>query len=177
VKKAHPDVKGASGQEETKRLLLAYKQLMSHRTRPSPGPEGGDPFRWPEATASLLFVNELRCTGKRCSSSCVAKAPGVFHWASDTGAARVLSQNGATEYQLRVAQGQCPADCIHWVTPMQLAALEELLGRAVSGAQSLDEVGITLLELLTRAEYENGRQRTPSRPPPRTSTQYVDIYD
>ena len=103
------------------------------------------------------------------------------------------------EYALRVAVGQCPPECIHYVTPRQHAILEAELLRcassaslfqsccqslaltratwhsARSGAATPDEVGALLYELLARARYENGRERAPRRTP-RASTQYVDWF-
>jgi ferredoxin len=164
VKQLHPDVTGASGGEPTLRLVAAYKALLSIRR--APGTAGSrlaaaDPFSQPETDATELFVNELRCVGRACSSACVSKLPTVFGWADDTGAARVINQRGAaTDYQLRVAVGQCPTECIQIVTSGQLAVLEGLLLQARSdGAPPLDDIGVHLGELLARARYENGRWR------------------
>ncbi len=95
----------------------------------------------------MLFVNELRCLGRGacdthamcaqrshsawpgCSSCCVDKAPRAFAFAEDTGAARVIAQGTAGEYELREAVGQCPTECIHHVTPHQLVVLEAQLLR------------------------------------------------
>jgi hypothetical protein len=157
-----------------------------------------DPFSEPEALATDVFVNELRCVGRRCSSSCVAAAPAVFAWAPDTGAARAIAQDGAA-YALRVAVGQCPTECIHFVTPRQRAVLEAQLLSCVlpaccrrgdalpltprrrgarsarEGTAAPDDVGVALFELLARAAYENGRERGPRRTPKATS-EYVDWF-
>ena len=167
VLKWHPDVAGASGSEPTLRLVAAYKALLSRQRAPgiagSPrGEEGAE-----ADSTELLFVNELRCIGRSCSSACVAKLPTVFGWADDTGAARVTNQRGAAmDYQLRVAVGQCPTECIHLVTPAQLAVLEGLLlqARTADCAPTLDDIGAALAELLARARYENGRWRPRSWP-------------
>ena len=70
------------------------------------------------------------------------------------------------DYQLRVAVGQCPTECIHLVTPAQLAVLEGLLlqARTADCAPTLDDIGAALAELLARARYENGRWRPRSWP-------------
>ena len=35
------------------------------------------------------------------------------------------------DYAVQLAVGQCPRNCIYWVTPMQRVVLEELLERYV----------------------------------------------
>jgi ferredoxin len=163
VKKLHPDVRGVSGGEPTLRLVAAYKALLfrqrAHGT--STGWATADPFTQPEADNTELFVNELRCVGRSCYSACVSKLPSVFGWADYTGAARVTNQRGmASEYDLRLAVGQCPTECIHLVTPGQLAVLEGLLLQARTSVDApLDGIGMELAELLARARYENGRWR------------------
>ena len=124
----------------------------------------------------------------------------MFHFGSDTGAARAASEvsvSGGKEYVLRVAVGQCPTECIHWVTPRQRDVLDEHMLRwalaaltpwprfpltaplrlrsAREGRASLDDVGAVCAELLARASFENGRERRPTRTPT-SSTRYVDWY-
>jgi len=74
------------------------------------------------------------------------------------------------------AVGQCPQLCIHYVTPLQLAWLEQELGAAKSGERDANEVGALLSQLLAKADYENGRERRPRRAPTRT-TAFVDFFD
>ena len=35
------------------------------------------------------------------------------------------------DYDVQLAVGQCPRNCIYWVTPMQREVLESLMGRYV----------------------------------------------
>ena len=142
----HPDVSASpTAAEDTRRLCAAYA-LLSSTSATANAALYADPFATPEAEATLLFVNELRCIGRGahallrvscqgsdayagCSSSCVDAAPLMFSFAADTGAARVLAQGDASDYELRVAVGQCPTECIHYVTLLQLMRLTPLLQR------------------------------------------------
>ena len=95
LKLVHPDVTpSADAAAETRLLLRAFEALSSGAAfdAATRGDESDDPFAAPEAEATQLFVNELRCVGRRCSCSCVAAAPRVFAFADDTGAARAISQ-------------------------------------------------------------------------------------
>ena len=178
LKTTHPDVNAsADAAEATLRLVRAF-ELLSSETAELRGPNGGDPFAEPEGEASDVFVNELRCQGRACTSCCVDKAPQVFQFAEDTGAARAVtgwSNSGVRDYDMRVAVGQCPTECIHWVTPRQRAVLDAELLSAREGRTSLDALGERCAELLARARFENGRERGPKRTP-KASTQYVDWF-
>ena len=178
LKKTHPDVNAsADAAEATQRLVRAFELLSSEAPADLREPSG-DPFAEPEGEASDLFVNELRCQGRACTSCCADKAPQVFQFAADTGAARAVAdwrRSGVRDYDMRVAVGQCPTECIHWVTPRQRAVLDAELLSAREGRASLDEVGERCAELLARARFENGRERGPKRTP-KASTQYVDWY-
>ena len=177
LKKTHPDVNAsADAAEATLRLVRAF-ELLSSEAAAGFGEQSGDPFSEPDGEASDVFVNELRCQGRACSSCCVDKAPQVFQFADDTGAARATDWrlSGVRDYDMRVAVGQCPTECIHWVTPRQRAVLDAELLSAREGRASLDEVGERCAELLARARFENGRERGPKRTP-KASTQYVDWY-
>ena len=177
LKKTHPDVNAsADAAEATLRLVRAFELLSSETAELRA--QSGDPFEEPEGEASEVFVNELCCQGRACTSCCVGKAPQVFQFAEDTGAARAVtdwSLSGVKPYAMRVAVGQCPTECIHWVTPRQRAVLDAELRSAREGRASLDEVGIRCAELLARASFENGRERGPKRTP-KASTEYVDWY-
>ena len=145
----HPDVnKRGDATEETLRLVKAF-EILSAEAKEYTDFYLGDPFAQrassllrrracfsrhacaAEGPATAVFVNELRCQGRSCTSCCVDKAPEVFHFADDTGAARAekhFSVSGGKEYVMRVAVGQCPTECIHWVTPRQRDILDaELL--------------------------------------------------
>lgn len=205
----HPDVSASpNAAEDTRRLCTAYALLLSSASANTNAALYADPFASPEAPATLRFVNELRCMGRGartllrvpcqgsdssagCSSSCVSAAPHMFAFAADTGAARVLAQGVASDYELRVAVGQCPTECIHYVTPLQLLRLAPLLQRCAyihrhrtlahircraRDGSSPDEVGTELAELLAQARYENGRERGPKRRPT-SSTPYVDWFE
>jgi ferredoxin len=167
LKLVHPDVNASEdAARETQLLLRAFELLSQASVDDAATGAGGDddPFASPEAPASAVFVNELRCVGRRCSSSCVAKAPRVFAFADDTGAARAVAQGTGTEpprsrslpfsaparhtgpshahthaggegeYAMRLAVGQCPTECIHYVTPRQCAILDALLLRHAPSA-------------------------------------------
>ena len=170
----HPDVnKGAGDAEAQTRLLLTeYRQALRRSSEPP-----RDAFASPECEATLLFVHELRCLGRSCWSSCVSKAPSTFSWSERTGAARAACDSRDDEYAVRCAVGQCPSNCIHLVTPLQLERLQAELERARSGEASADEVGLELDVLLARSDFENGRY-TPSdrRRTPVASGEYVDFY-
>ena len=74
-----------------RRRRCAQPACVRRGAPPSRGSDpGADPFRQPEAPANDVFVNELACVGRGCSSCCVGKAPAVFAWAEDTGAARAV---------------------------------------------------------------------------------------
>ena len=51
------------------------------------------------------------------------------------------------------------AECIHYVTPRQLAVLDAELLRARTGEAAADDVGMRLYSLLAVADYENPRER------------------
>lgn len=131
----------ADAAEATLLLVRAFELLSAEAARQDElRALGVDPFAEPEAPATAVFVNELRCQGRSCTSCCVDKAPEVFQFAEDTGAARAQpywSLSGGKEYVMRVAVGQCPTECIHWVTPLQREILDaELLRCALCRAQA-----------------------------------------
>ena len=172
----HPDVnKGREREAEAATLVLLaeYRRALLQSSEAAV-----DAFAAPETQAELLFVNELRCLGRPCWSSCVDKAPATFAWSERTGAACCASGDSRdSEYAVRCAVGQCPNACIHVVTPLQLARLEGELERARSGEALPDEVGPLLDVLLARSDFENGRY-TPdaARRTPRASSEHVDFY-
>jgi hypothetical protein len=101
LKLVHPDVnQSEDAARETQLLLRAFELLSQANADADSAGAGGDddPFASPEAPASAVFVNELRCVGRRCASSCVAKAPRAFAFADDTGAARAIAQGTQLAY-------------------------------------------------------------------------------
>ncbi|KAG6542430.1 hypothetical protein Mapa_016120 [Marchantia paleacea] len=160
IKEYHPDVYQGFGDADaiTQRLLRAYESL--------------DPFQEPECFAEDLFVNEVACIGRGCPYSCVERAPDVFQYAPDTGCARVVKQGKGGEYHVQLAVGQCPRNCIHYLTPEQRILVEELLRSAIEGTvYSYDTV--TMEGLIAKANYENGRYQPPKRKA-KSTEQWVD---
>lgn len=204
VRQTHPDVSADPDAEAATVVLVAAYDLLLGALRSvgedegasssasSPfdgstgyGPADGDVFASPEAPAVELFVHELRCLGRdRCPSPCVARAPGAFSWAAETGAARAAPGAAAAGDAARaeaaaaaanLAVGQCPSLCIHWVTRAQRARLDALLASAVADRGECDAVAAQLDALLARGDYENGRDRGPRRQPAATG-QHVDWF-
>ncbi|CAI5951175.1 unnamed protein product, partial [Closterium sp. NIES-65] len=142
IKNVHPDVyRGELDAEAiTTRLVLAYELLLEEVENPTGGrrwrreeeeeEEEGDLWPW---------VNEIRCLGQSCRSSCIVTAPFLFSYAEDTARARAMSPDafqgwtvgGETKdrarYCVNLAVGQCPELCIHYVTSAQHAELTEKL--------------------------------------------------
>ncbi|KAI5069252.1 hypothetical protein GOP47_0015553 [Adiantum capillus-veneris] len=133
-----------------------------------------DPFDSPECEAQDVFVYELECIGRVCPYSCVERAPNVFKFAAETGCARAVVQGPPDDYQVQLAVGQCPRNCIYYVTPLQREALERILERALEGTFYSNEI-VLLESLLARAKFENGRYTPPKREA-KTSTEWVDWY-
>lgn len=112
------------------------------------------------------------------------KAPGAFSFPADSpfGAARATGDPSAaaSAYQISLAVGQCPRECIHFVTPLQRDRLAAELARAASGEASAEEADLALYQLLAKARFENGRWQDPAerrrgRAPKRTGN-YVDWF-
>lgn len=197
LKLYHPDVyPGDKDQAEaiTKRIVRAYEVLTTDIDTGGGASNSTDPFDAPEAEAEDVFVNEFACVGRNCSSCCVDRAPNAFAFASDTGAARYRPTldaeayddlgidpvvKEADRYALSLAVGQCPTQAIHWVTPRQRMALEELLLQTRNGEQNPDSVAPLIYELVTKAGYENGRYsgaKQSAKRTPKRSTEWVDWY-
>ena len=87
-----------------------------------------------------------------------------FEWARDTGAARATMRAGTFEdgspeaYAEWMAAGQCPRECVWFVTEAQRAFLANALKNARDGARGATVVGALISELLAKAEYNNGRE-------------------
>ncbi|KAJ7571386.1 hypothetical protein O6H91_01G161700 [Diphasiastrum complanatum] len=176
VKEYHPDVyKGTENAAAiTRRLIGAYEKLISDMEEEILESGTSDPFEEPECVAEDVFVNEFLCVGRGCRYSCVARAPQVFNFAADTSCARAVSQVETSEYHVQLAVGQCPRNCIYYVTPAQRMVLEDLLRRALEGTIYSSEVAM-LEVLIARANFENGRFM-PSKRKPKQSSEMVDWF-
>ncbi|XP_057815615.1 uncharacterized protein LOC131029217 isoform X2 [Cryptomeria japonica] len=188
VKEFHPDVyKGPSNASTiVQRVIQAYEMdcmvmpfwevLMM---RVSKGEyirrKNSDPFEEPECEALDIFVNELLCIGKGCLYSCVKRAPQAFSYAPETGCARAISQGQGDDYQVQLAVGQCPRNCIYYVTPAQRIILDELLQRALNGTYLSTEASL-LESLIARANFENNRYQGHPKRKAKHSTEWVDWF-
>lgn len=124
-------------------------------------PFSGDPFLTPEAPATQVFVNGMRCTGARCSQPCYRKCPSIFQMSPETGTAigyRNPFGPASDEYALHLAQGQCPEMCIHYVTPLQRSHLDSMLEDVLQGRVAVHQAWYEMESLLAKADYENGRR-------------------
>uniref|UniRef100_A0A0D6R5E8 J domain-containing protein n=1 Tax=Araucaria cunninghamii TaxID=56994 RepID=A0A0D6R5E8_ARACU len=178
VKEFHPDVyKGSRNASSiVQHVIQAYEILMNHIS------QGGyvqrkssDPFEEPECEALDIFVNELLCIGKGCLDSCVKRAPHAFSYASDTGCARAITQGQGDNYQVQLAVGQCPRNCIYYITPAQRVILEELLARALERAYYSTEASM-LESLIAQANFENNRYQGSTKRNSKHSTKWVDWF-
>ncbi|CAL9136951.1 unnamed protein product [Musa textilis] len=133
---------------------------------------GIDPFDEPECEAYDLFVNEFQCVGKGCPYSCVERAPHAFSFSTENATACVISQGHSDDYLVQLAVGQCPRNCIHYVTPSQREVLEDLLQNALAAPYDIAEAAL-LDSLIAKARFENNRYQKPKRKP-KVSTEYVD---
>lgn len=121
-------------------------------------------------------------TPAACYSSCVAKAPSVFSFPEDSpfGAARATGDpSAAPPYKVSLAVGQCPRECIAYVTPLQLERLAAELDRVRDGSASAVEADFALFSLLAKANFENGRWQDPAlktKRTPRSTSKYVDWF-
>ncbi|KAH9575109.1 hypothetical protein CY35_01G095000 [Sphagnum magellanicum] len=177
VKEFHPDVYKGPGNADaiTQRLIRAY-QLLTNDVERTAYRKSTDPFDDPECEAEDVFVNELNCIGQGCPYSCVARAPDVFSFAANTGCARAVSQGTGQDYRVQLAVGQCPRNCIHWVTPLQRTVLEDILEQALQGTMFSTEA-LMLEALVARAKYENGRYQPPKQKrKPKGSNEWVDWF-
>lgn len=176
VKEFHPDVyKGTEDADTiTKRLIQAYELLIKRMNQGPSKRSSNDPFDDPECKAEDLFVNEMSCIGRGCPYSCVERAPQVFKIATDTDRARAVGQGLPGDYSVHLAVGQCPRNCIYYVTPLQREILERVLERSFEGIDYYSEVAL-LEDLIARASYANGRY-TPSKRKSKASTKWVDWY-
>ncbi|CAM6081788.1 unnamed protein product [Calypogeia fissa] len=184
IKEYHPDVyQGLRDADAiTQRLLQAYELLTGElvgtvlKKRRSL-----DPFEEPECVAEDVFVNELACIGRGCPYSCVERAPDVFQFAAETGWARAYNQDSATwmagkgGYHVQLAVGQCPRNCIHYVTPEQRFRLEEILKSVLEGTVYSGEAAI-MTGLIAKANFENGRYNPSPKRKVKKSEQWVDWY-
>ncbi|CAJ2631621.1 unnamed protein product [Trifolium pratense] len=176
VKQFHPDVnRDENSDAMIRRVIQAYQILSSYTPSQIIETECLDPFDRPECEAFDVFVNELLCVGKACSSSCVERAPHAFRFDSSTGTARAFSQGQEEDYQVQCAVGQCPRSCIHYVTPSQRILLEELLHSILDVPYDTSAEADLLFSLITKAKFENNRYQKPKKKT-KSSTQHVDWF-
>ncbi|KAL5701838.1 hypothetical protein ACHQM5_027132 [Ranunculus cassubicifolius] len=177
VKQFHPDVKKDTGDSDImiRRVIQAYEILSKNHPFEVSESECLDPFDHPECEAMDIFVNETLCVGKRCPYSCVKTAPHAFSYES-TGTARATSQGHGDDYQVKLAVGQCPRNCIHYVTPSQHSILEELLDSILSLPYIDPAEADYLYSLITKAKFENNRYRKPKRKEPMVTIYNVDFF-
>ncbi|KZV17766.1 pentatricopeptide repeat-containing protein [Dorcoceras hygrometricum] len=165
VKQFHPDVmkSGRSSDTMIRRVIQAYEILSSYSRSEIIERECGDPFDQPESEAIDIFVNEFQCIGKGCPYSCVNTAPHAFKFSSVSGSASAVSQGHGDDYRVRLAVGQCPRSCIHYVTPSQRIILEELLSGIMGMPYDTSAEAEVLYSLIVKAKYQNNRYTNLSR--------------
>ncbi|WOH09063.1 hypothetical protein DCAR_0728516 [Daucus carota subsp. sativus] len=177
VKQFHPDVRrdGEDSDIMIRRVIQAYEILSQCRKSEIIESECLDPFDTPECEAFDLFVNETLCAGKGCPSSCVMRAPNAFKYDSTTGTARASSQGHEEDYQVQLAVGLCPRNCIHYVTPSQRIILEELLDSILNMPFDCSAEAELLYSLIAKAKFENNRYQKPKKQS-KVSTEHVDWF-
>ncbi|XP_027352650.1 uncharacterized protein LOC113863313 [Abrus precatorius] len=176
VKQFHPDHnRDPNSDTIIRRVIQAYRLLSNYTPSQFIQSECLDPFDTPECEAFDLFVNQLLCVGKACSNSCVERAPHAFTYDSSTGTARASSQGHGEDYQVQCAVGQCPRNCIHYVTPSQRILLEELLDSIVDAPYDTSAEADLLYSLITKARFENNRYQKPKKQP-KASSEHVDWF-
>ncbi|KAL6964798.1 hypothetical protein U1Q18_035853 [Sarracenia purpurea var. burkii] len=177
VKQFHPDVRKDGEISDTiiRRVIRAYQILSKYPKTEIIERECLDPFEEPECEAFDLFVNEVLCVGQGCPYSCVQRAPHAFAFASSTGTARATSQGHGEDYRVQLAVGQCPRNCIHYVTPSQRVILEELLDSILDMPYDTSAEADLLYSLIVKAKFENNRYQKPKKQP-KVSTEHVDWF-
>ncbi|KAK8589285.1 hypothetical protein V6N13_088135 [Hibiscus sabdariffa] len=173
VKQYHPDVYKDGGGSDImiRRVIQAYEILSNCSRSEIIERECLDPFDHPESEAFDVFINEVLCVGRGCPYSCVKRAPHAFAYDPSTGTAHAISQ----DYQVQLAVGQCPRNCIHFVTPSQRIILEELLDSILNVPFDISAEADLLYSLIVKARFENNRYQKPKKQP-KTSTENVDWF-
>ncbi|KAK8712531.1 hypothetical protein V6N13_147768 [Hibiscus sabdariffa] len=178
VKQYHPDVYKDGGGSDImiRRVIQAYEILSNYSRSEIIERECLDPFDQPESEAFDVFINEVLCAGEvGCPYSCVKRAPHAFAFDPSTGTARATSQGHGEDYQVQLAVGQCPRNCIHFVTPSQRIILEELLDSILNVPFDISAEADLLYSLIVKARFENNRYQKPKKQP-KTSTKNVDWF-
>lgn len=175
VKEFHPDVRRNQHNSGLmiRRVIQAYEILSNISRSEIIESECLDPFDNPECEAFDIFVNEVLCVGKGCPYSCVKQAPHAFTFSS-LGTARATSQGHAEDCRVQLAVGQCPRNCIHYVTPSQRIILEELLNCILDTPYDTSAEADLLYSLIIKAKFENNRYQKPKQP--KASTKHVDWF-
>ncbi|KAL7157753.1 hypothetical protein ABFS83_02G097900 [Erythranthe nasuta] len=164
VKQLHPDVARAGDNNSDfmiRRVIQAYELLSNYTKSEIIERECMDPFDEPEFEAADVFVNQVLCIGKGCPYSCVNMAPHAFKLSSITGTAEATCQGHGEDYKVQLAVGQCPRNCIHYVTPSQRIILEELLQSIIGMPYDTSAEAELLYSLIVKAKYENNRYQRP----------------
>ncbi|EYU20985.1 hypothetical protein ABFS82_02G097000 [Erythranthe guttata] len=164
VKQLHPDVtRGGYNNSDfmIRRVIQAYQLLSNYTKSEIIERECMDPFDEPECEAADVFVNQVLCIGKGCPYSCVNMAPHAFKLSSVTGTAEATCQGHGEDYKVQIAVGQCPRNCIHYVTPSQRIILEELLQSIIGMPYDTSAEAELLYSLIVKAKYENNRYQRP----------------
>ncbi|XP_010550976.1 PREDICTED: uncharacterized protein LOC104821713 [Tarenaya hassleriana] len=178
VKQYHPDVNrdGSNSDIMIRQIIKAYEMLTNYSRSEIIESECLDPFDQPECEAFHVFVNELLCLGRGCPYSCVKTAPHAFSYAS-TGTARAMSQGHVEEdCSVQTAVGQCPRNCIHYVTPSQRIILEELLDSVLDKPYDCSAEAELLYNLIVKARFENNRYQKPKKRRAESSSKHVDWF-
>eukprot|EP00850_Spirogloea_muscicola_P020957 SM000232S07927 [mRNA] locus=s232:45317:47227:- [translate_table: standard] len=177
IKDYHPDVYKGDGNAGAiaLHLIKAYELLINENVLRLDTRRRDDPFAEPQELAFDVFVNQPQCIGRGCPYSCIERAPRTFRFDEDTGVACAYTQGRDAEYDVHLAVGQCPQNCIHYVTTEQRLVLEDLLQRVTSGLEPPWQVGGIIDALLSQARFENGRDRSPKRKA-KSSADFVDWY-
>ncbi|KAL7120098.1 hypothetical protein ACP275_02G102400 [Erythranthe tilingii] len=166
VKQLHPDVaRGGDNNSDfmIRRVIQAYQILSNYTKSEIIERECMDPFDEPECEAADVFVNQVLCIGKGCPYSCVNMAPHAFKLSSLTGTAQATCQGHGEDYKVQLAVGQCPRNCIHYVTPSQRIILEELLQSIIGMPYDTSAEAELLYSLIVKAKYENNRYQRPKK--------------
>ena len=135
------------------------------KAKPVEMDDGMDIFRYPTGPAIHTFVNNVYCLGSTCPqwSCCVNTCPNAFQFKEVSGTVKAARKEsmGATlgcgeeaDYRLHLAVGQCPQNCLYFVSKDQQAYLEHIQNQMEWEDNSVQMEIDTLVSI---SEFENGR--------------------
>ena len=170
IKEIHPDVQGSlTDTSKVAELLIkaynvAVERINSGKDASSGATTGAGVFEEPTGPAHHVFVNDRYCRGTGCPEwcCCVKTAPDAFEFSEETGRASLRSGGLGSrlglgedeDYKLWLAVGQCPQDCLHFVSKDQQEWLLDLRGSFLyDPVMAQSEIDT----LLATAKFENGR--------------------